>query len=145
MTIPSQDTVAWIPVDITAKIIIDLLFSDLKDEQLPAVWTKYHNIVNPQPGVWEALVPAITKHFDNKVEPVSFGTWFEALKATASRTDDVAKNPGIKLLEFFEQMATAGAEIELETELTVKKSPAMSGLVAVGPEWMEIWLRQWDF
>ena len=101
--------------------------------------------MNPQPGAWEVLVPAITKHFDEQVEPVSFGTWFEALKATASRTDDVAKNPGIKLLEFFEQMATAEGEVELETDLTVKKSPAMSELMAVGPEWMEIWLRQWNF
>ena len=101
--------------------------------------------MNPQPGSWEALVPAITKNFDGKVESVSFKSWFEALKATASRTDDVAKNPGIKLLEFFEQMETGGKEVELETEQTVRKSPTMGGLKAVGPEWMEIWLAQWDF
>ena len=101
--------------------------------------------MNPQPGSWKALVPAITKFFEDKVEPVSFKSWFEALKATASKTDDVAKNPGIKLLEFFEQMETGGVEIELETEQTVKRSPAMGQLQAVGPEWMEIWLRQWNF
>ncbi len=76
---------------------------------------------------------------------MSFKSWFEELKATAARTDDVAKNPAIKLLEFFEQMDKAGGEVEMETERTVGKSPAMGGLGAVGPGWMEIWLGQWGF
>ena len=101
--------------------------------------------MNPQPSSWEALVPAVTRYFDDKIEPVSFRSWFEALKATASRTDDVRKNPGIKLLEFFEQMEAGGREAELETKETVKRSPAMREFKAVGPDWMEIWLDQWDF
>ena len=144
-TIPSQDAVSWIPVDNTANIIVDLLLSDIQDESSTAVWTKYHNVVNPHPGSWETLVPAITKHFEDKIERVSFKSWFEALQDSASKTDDVTKNPGIKLLEFFEQMETAGGEVELETKQTVKRSPAMRDLQAVGPEWMEIWLKQWDF
>lgn len=144
-TIPGQDTVAWIPVDITANVIVDLLLSDTEHGSSAAAWIKYYNVVNPQPGSWEALVPAITKHFDDKVEPVSFKSWFEALKAAASKTHDVAKNPGIKLLEFFAQMETGGKETELETEQTVQSSPTMVELKAVGPEWMEIWLGQWGF
>ena len=101
--------------------------------------------MNPQSGSWEALLPAIINYFDHKVQPVSFETWFDALKATASRTEDVAKNPGIKLLEFFEQMGAGVGEVELETEQTVKRSPAMGKLKAVGPEWMDIWLGQWGF
>lgn len=57
----------------------------------------------------------------------------------------MAQNPGIKLLEFFEKMEMGGGEIVLETEQTVKRSPAMEQLEAVGPEWMEIWLGQWGF
>ncbi|KAF6227540.1 hypothetical protein HO173_012179 [Letharia columbiana] len=144
-TIPGQDTVAWIPVDTTANVIVDLVLSDIKDEPSSAVWTRYHNVVNPQPGSWKALVPVITKHFDEKIEPVSFESWLEALKATPLMTDDVAKNPGIKLLDFFEQMEAGGSETELETKQTVKRSPTMGELSAVGPEWMEIWLGQWAF
>ena len=55
------------------------------------------------------------------------------------------KNPGVKLLEFFEQMETGAGEAELETEQTVRSSPTLSKLKAVGPEWMEIWLGQWEF
>ena len=117
----------------------------MNDASPTTAWITYHNVVNPHPGSWEALIPAITKHFDDKVKPVTFQSWFEALKATASKTNDVAKNPGIKLLEFFEQMGNAGGEVVLETQQTVSKSPALGDLRAVGPEWMEIWLNQWDF
>lgn len=130
----------------TADTIVDLLVSNIRDAQsTAAAWTKYHNVVNPQSGSWETLVPAITKHFNDKIEPVSFKSWLQALKATALNTDHVAKDPGIKMLEFFEQMETGGVEAVLETEQTVKRSAAMAVLKAVGPEWMEIWLRQWDF
>ena len=79
------------------------------------------------------------------MEAVSFGEWFDALQATAARTEDVAKNPGIKLLEWFEQMKAAGDEAELETEETAQRSETLSKLTAVGPKWMEIWLKQWNF
>ena len=144
-TLPGQDKVPWIPVDTTAHVIVDLLLSDIKDEPSTTAWTKYHHVVNPQPGSWEALVPVITKYYDEKIESVSFQSWLEALQAVASKTDDVARNPGIKLLEFFQQMETGELEAELETEQTVRKSRTLGELRAVGPEWMEIWLKQWNF
>ena len=76
---------------------------------------------------------------------MSFGAWFDALQARAARTEDVAKNPGIKLLEWFEHMKTGGEEAELENVETAKKSETLSRLTAVGREWMEIWLKQWNF
>lgn len=76
---------------------------------------------------------------------MNFGAWFDALQATAARTEDVAKNPGLKLLEWFEQMKIGGEEPELETVETAKKSETLNKLTAVGPEWMEIWLKQWNF
>ena len=69
----------------------------------------------------------------------------DALKETSARTDHVAQNPGVKLLEFFEGMSAGGVDAELETKETVKGSETMRELEAVGREWMEIWLRQWDF
>lgn len=57
----------------------------------------------------------------------------------------MAKNPGIKLLEWFEQMKRGGEEAELETVDTAKRSKTLDRLTAVGSEWMEIWLKQWNF
>lgn len=69
----------------------------------------------------------------------------EALKETSARTEHVARNPGVKLLEFFEGMSAEGVDVELETNETMKGSETMRGLKAVGREWMGIWLRQWGF
>ena len=96
-------------------------------------------------GSWKDLVPIVVEKLGGNIEPVSFGEWFDALQATAARTEDVAKNPGIKLLEWFEQMKAGGEEAELETVETAERSETLKGLAAVGPEWMEIWLKQWNF
>lgn len=123
---------------------MELVLSDAEEPSPPA-WTRYHNIVNPKYGSWNSLVPTVIEKLGGNIEPVSFAEWFDALQATAAKTEDVAKNPGIKLLEWFEQMKAAGEEAELETVETAKRSETLSGLTAVGPEWMEIWLRQWNF
>ena len=142
--IPGQDTVPWVPVDATARIIVELVLSDAEDPLSPA-WTKHYNLVNPHPGAWEALIPTIIKTLGKDIEPVSFSTWFDALQASAAKPEDVVKNPGIKLLEWFKQLKAGGEEPELETVKTAKRSETLRGLTAVGPEWMEIWLKQWNF
>ena len=84
----------------------------------------------------------------SSIEPVPFAAWLSALQASAALgTEDVAKNPGIKLLEFYKGMSEDGAEDEvlLETEQTVGASANMKNLTPVGEEWMRIWLEQWRF
>ncbi len=76
---------------------------------------------------------------------VIFEEWLEALQETTSRTGDVMHNPGVKLLDFSASMKQSAAKVELRTERTVGRSQTMEELKAVGPEWMEIWLAQWDF
>ena len=91
---------------------------------------------------WSSLIPTIIAHFaadatSNAITPVPFSTWFSALKASPSRTDDVATNPGIKLPGIFEQMATgssSGQVVKMETAQMVRKSLAISELKAVEPE-----------
>ena len=143
-TIPGQNTVPWVPVDLTARIIVELLLSNA-DVSSSTTWTTYHNIVNPKHGLWEELIPAITNNLGGDIEPVSFAAWYEALEATAARTEDVARNPGIKLIEWFRGMRATTEEAELETVETAKRSVTLKNLSAVGPEWMEIWLKQWNF
>ena len=152
MNIPSQDSVPWIPVDLTAKIIVDLVFSDTQENVASPTpnWYRYYNLVNPSTATWSSLVPTITQYLSNNgagaaIEPVRFTDWLEALNDTAARTDDVKKNPGIKLLEFFGSMSEGAEDAELQTTQTAKRSETMRELKPVGPEWMKIWLQQWDF
>lgn len=163
-----MDTVSWVPVDITASIIVDLVLANASDDHNPssssssAVPSNVHhyNLVNPYPGAWHALIPPVIQYFQDgskrttdakksdSIEPVPFTTWLSALQASAALgTEDVAKNPGIKLLDFYKGMAEEGAEDEvlLETEVTVGTSENMRRLTPVGEEWMRIWLEQWEF
>ncbi|MCJ1280878.1 hypothetical protein MMC26_000195 [Xylographa opegraphella] len=143
-TIPGQDTVPWVPVDATARIIVELVLSDA-EETSSSAWTRHYNLVNPHRSSWEALIPTIIKSLGENIEPVSFSEWFDALQASAGKSEDVAKNPAIKLLEWFEQMKAGAEEPELETVETAKRSETLRALTAVGPEWMGIWLKQWNF
>lgn len=112
--------------------------------------------MNPYPGSWHTLVPTVIRYFQDRpgsvkngsLEPVPFGDWLAALRASAALgTEDVAKNPGIKLLDFYGGMSEQGAEDEsgLETEETVRTSENMKNLTPVGEEWLGIWLEQWAF
>ena len=144
---PGQETVPWIPVDKTASTMVELLLASLSFSK---PWLKHYNLVNPRQGKWFSLIPSITKYFSTAnekttIEPVSFKDWLDSLRATAARTEDVKKNPGIKLLEFYGSMEEEAAEPELETAETAGMSETLKGLSAVGPEWMEIWLRQWNY
>lgn len=161
--IPSQDTVSWVPVDITANIILDLVLANASQpppsSSAEAPKSHHYNIVNPHPGSWSALVPAVTRYFQGgndgaaktpapPITPVPFTAWLSALRASAALgTEDVARNPGIKLLEFYGGMSADGAEEEvmLETAETARSSASMRGLGPVGEEWMGIWLGQWGF
>ncbi len=116
----------------------------------------HYNLVNPTPGVWSTLLPTITQYFtkttttaqNNPIEPVPFPAWLSALRASAALgTEDVAKNPGIKLLDFYEGMDAGGSDAEamLETDVTARTSASMRDLTPVGDEWMGIWLKQWGF
>lgn len=160
-TFPSQDTVSWVPVDITADIIVDLVLANAHNDPAsaappPSNNTHHHyNIVNPHPGSWNNLVPTVIQYFNDKdkkgsssttIDAVPFPDWFSALQASAALgTDDVDRNPGIKLLEFYGGMSGGQEEAMLETEVTERTSASMRGLTAVGEEWMGIWLDQWRF
>lgn len=142
-----MEGVPWVPVDLTARIIVELLLSDI-DEALPSAWTRFHNIVNPKYGSWETLVPSILEYFGkDRVEVVNFTTWLEALRESAAKAEDVKQNPAIKLMDWFEGMeAHANDSVaELETEESQKSSETLRSLEAVGNEWMSIWLKQWNF
>ena len=146
-TLPTMEGVPWVPVDLTASIIVELLLSDI-DEASSFAWTRFHNIVNPRNGSWETLFPSIIEYFGkDQVEAVDFSTWLEALKKSAAKAEDVKQNPAIKLMDFFEGMETHAKDpvAELETAETQRRSETLRGLEAVGNEWMGVWLKQWQF
>ncbi|KAI9836987.1 MAG: hypothetical protein M1819_000636 [Sarea resinae] len=144
--------VDWMPVDLLARAIVEMLDLDSGTKGATGFTSVYHAI-NPRQAEWPSLVPAIEKDFSAAGTPaktVPFSEWVEALRK--SRTDSVAdatKNPGLKLLDFYMGMQAAEDEtrptVVMATKQTTAKSATLNGLEAVSPKWMETWLKQWNF
>ncbi|KAI9835516.1 MAG: hypothetical protein M1819_001967 [Sarea resinae] len=161
--------VDWIPVDLLATIIVELMLPDDSSSSSAlsspvstttmTAPTQVTHAVNPQLTSWTALLPTVTKYLSasshtKPIATVSFGQWLDKLRASApTTTDDVAvrQNPGVKLLDFY-TAAYAGADADAEhrtarlsTAGSVVRSPTLGGLQAVNEAWMERWLEQWAF
>ncbi|KAI2470038.1 hypothetical protein F4781DRAFT_421566 [Annulohypoxylon bovei var. microspora] len=127
-SIGRMETVDWIPVDILGKSIVELAINSPDTQKAGA--TVYH-AVNPQRTSWART---------------SAYYWIDALRASASQTEDLAQNPAVKILEFFESITSEGEDlILLNTRETLGVSQTLANLGPVHDGWMENWLRQWSF
>ena len=110
-----------------------------------------YNLVNPSSTNWQSLLPTIQAHYTSKpLETVTLREWVDALQSSVSNSDHVdtiSANPAAKLLDFFKTLADREAEPEpsFDTTQATRASKTLRDLKAVSPEWMERWLKQWDF
>ncbi|KXL48244.1 MAG: hypothetical protein FE78DRAFT_87403 [Acidomyces sp. 'richmondensis'] len=159
----SQDEISWVPVNMLANIIVDLVLNDCSASR--DGWTRYYHTINPRTCKWSDLLPAIMDHFQKSasfqgttgrnynievnghpMKVVSFGAWVKLLEESSQRPlSEVAYNPGLKLLSFYQSMTQGSASARLDTKNTSKVSKTMRTLQPVSPEWMRLWLDQWQF
>jgi hypothetical protein len=145
-----QDSVTWVPVDILAAIIVELVCKDclpeLKDKKTEA-WTKYYHLENPHTVKWSTLVPAVQEYFaEEKLQVISMDDWVDKLEASGKEQDaDASQNPGLKLLGMYKGLKCARECVILDTKVTRERSQVMQNLPPVNQEWMRLWLRQWAF
>ncbi|KAI0896934.1 hypothetical protein F4806DRAFT_487004 [Annulohypoxylon nitens] len=134
-------TVDWIPVDMLANIIVELATHSLDTPKAGA--TVYH-AVNPQRASWAMLVSTIAQCLN--LDTVSWDDWIGALRESGSKMEDVARNPALKILDFFDSLCSKGYEpTHFDTRETVRVSRTLANLGPVHEEWMKIWMRQWSF
>lgn len=167
-TLGPNEMVDWIPVDVLSMVLVELLLfrdhdtsmaapkqngsvvngEESPDSVPPESATVYH-AVNPHATPWSKLLPAILAlfHDNDPPEPVTLRDWVTALAQSAAKHEDLDRNPAIKLLDFFEQLASMGEgdAVRFETRNTLRVSAALRDLEAVKAEWMEGWMRQWGF
>ena len=151
-------TIDWIPVDLTAKILIELAFADSdenggENDELDyplhtAAGMRTFHVVNTKVCHWQDLLPAVRDHLGGAVRVVPFRDWVAALDREAcDGADDI--NPGAKLVDFFRGLLRsmdAGREYtRLDTRMTERHTKTLRELGPVTEEWMRIWLKQWDF
>jgi len=166
------NTIDWIPVDLLGQIIVELLSKTHPgqvdttggcDHEYEAPneatgWSKglmghtcrkpakarvFHT-VNPETTTWTALLPAVLHSLGAGVEVVPLAEWVDALKSSAS-LHDASSNPGLKLLNFFEELKFSPDTPNLQTSMTLQQSETMAHMGPVSGQWMRIWMKQWNF
>lgn len=139
----------WIPVDILASIIVELVSKDClldrNDDQ--TAWTRYYHLENPHNVQWSAFLPVIQSYYaSDPLSVVSMDKWVEELEASGKKPDaDPTKNPGLKLMGMFQGLRRDKESMILDTTHTCQRSEVMQGLQPVNQEWMRLWLQQWNF
>ncbi|KAK0375108.1 thioester reductase domain-containing protein [Colletotrichum limetticola] len=139
-------TVNWTPIEGIANLILEVsgIAAPVPLEKING----YFHGVNPRTVPWETLAEAVREFYGDGVikKLVSFKEWVELLENSTATTDDVDKNPGIKLLDFYQGLAMGeGQGVEFSMERTTKSSKTMKEMQAVTPELMQNWCRQWAF
>ena len=143
--------VDFVPVDLLSQSVVELADPSLFDGVKKENPTQYFHTVNPHNASWTDLLPTVREFFeDRKLEKVSMKEWVQALEDSANVQDpDIKRNPGIKLLNFYQGLAAAEEakrpSFKLDTKLTEEASRTLRSLEPVGKEWMRIWLKQWNY
>jgi hypothetical protein len=140
--------VDWIPVDVAATTISEILLSS-KPEKEDGEDYSVHNIVNPRSIQWAELVSLLqTAKMEGGGEEmgeVSMREWVVRLAKLADEGVDTDQLPGLKLLQFFENMAESGGEgsKSFETEKSRGVSRALAECKPFCGEWVKRNLSVW--
>jgi len=158
------EVVDWVPADIAARVVVELCTDllrrpfaqgSMKRETKKAQEARFFHMVNPRATHWKDLVPVIRRYMPSDVNPITFVQWVDHLKQSAQETDgfqgvDGDANPAVELIDFFDNLQDRAIRLPktrtspLETKKTVKVSGTLAQLQEVGPEWVELWMRQWN-
>ena len=116
-----QRMVDWMPVDIAATAIAEILLSHHTDATLEEVY-EVHNIVNPHPIPWSSLItmlqssrPALSSA-GAQIAVIPLADWVARLAALADVGVSPTEIPALKLLGAFEMMVDEEVAGERESE-----------------------------
>ncbi|KAL0937767.1 nonribosomal peptide synthetase [Colletotrichum truncatum] len=142
----AMDMVNWTPIEGIANLILEV--SGISEPVPLHEISGYFHGVNPRTVEWEKLADAVKSFYgDDRIKKVvPFSEWVRALEDSTVSSNDVDKNPGVKLLDFYQGLAHGGGKgVDFSMERTVQHSKTMKEMRAVTPELMQNWCRQWGF
>jgi thioester reductase-like protein len=112
-----SDTLTWLPVDVVARVIVELCQS--------AAHQDVYNLLNPRSIDWTRDLLPMLRAAGLSFEQVTAAEWLARLGAS---NPDPAVNPTIKLLDFYRSkyaVQRPGPAVSYETKLTEAASPAL--------------------
>ncbi len=126
-------TVSWVPVDIAASTLLEVLQSN---EHIV-------HLTSPRPVAWSDIFKPIAAKL--KVPLVPASEWLERLRADAARSESQSRGheSAHALIDFFEATFSE-KEVLFGTENVVKVSPSLRNMQPLGEEDALKWLEFWD-
>ena len=129
-----------------SKVLLELASLDSSAAVAANPFIPIYHAVNPCACSWSDFVPTVSSALGADVKVVTWNEWLTDLRASADE-DDITKNAGIKLLDFYNNVDAshaAGLEAPIfQTKETVTISRTLKETGPVTAEWMELWMRQW--
>ena len=116
----------WVPVDVAATVIIDLIHAPAMD---PVI-----HLVAPQPVPWETVATQMAASL--RVPLIPAAEWVVQYK---SAVEARAREPAFQLGDFFKAFAE-GREMRVATERAMEASECMKNMRLLGAEDVGRWL-----
>ncbi|SPO06339.1 related to nonribosomal peptide synthetase MxcG (component of the myxochelin iron transport regulon) [Cephalotrichum gorgonifer] len=140
----AMETVDWTPIEAIAQMVLEV--SGITSRvSLPDVSGYFHG-VNPSTTTWGQLAPAVKDFYGGRLKSlVPFAQWVQELDQSQTASDDVNKNPAVKLLDTYRGMSAGSGHVDMDMKRTKKYSRTMRELGPISPELMKHWCGQWGF
>lgn len=139
-----MQTIDWIPVDVLGQAIAEIILNANQDSI--ASGAKVYHLANAKHTEWSTILRAIAKGLGEDIKAVPLADWVKALHESEAKNEDADKNPAVKLLDFFDDLARSGdSEVALQTKNALEVSETLAELGPVQGSWVENWLKQWNF
>ncbi|KAF6827783.1 male sterility protein [Colletotrichum plurivorum] len=100
-------TVDWLPVDVCADTIRDVVFSPAADVSYDVT-----NLTNPGTTSWEEMLSCLEEASGKRLQRISMREWVDKLELLDSEGSGQETIPAMKLLGFFQGMAKGDANGE---------------------------------
>ncbi|KAI8961540.1 acetyl-CoA synthetase-like protein [Daldinia sp. FL1419] len=160
----STNDVDWIPVDILADVIVEILLRGATSSRGQPTHPQVYHLMNPKQTNWANLLPAILEvSKDLKLGPskdksvsntpltvVPREEWLKRLRESANNLDAQqagqdpdAVNPALKLLDFYEEQLAEKVFPRFAMGNAVSVSAVLQQTVSINRQDMEKWVHLW--
>lgn len=146
---PELNKVDWMPVDVLAKVIVELATHGESGNLGAGVF----NVLGPAATSWEKVLPAIIssihRHAKCRVEAIPLRSWLKKLRSAAEgfsteNTDVIRTHPAIKLQEFYEdRMLNSKGPVEWDMGRAMAISKTLKEMPSVNEGWIDTWVKGW--
>ncbi|KAK4464967.1 hypothetical protein QBC42DRAFT_262241, partial [Cladorrhinum samala] len=144
-----MSTVNWTPIEGIANMVLEV--SGVTENVPVESISGYFHGVNPSTVEWGELAQTIKDFYRDRIQKiVPLADWVAELeKSSAAGAEDIAKNPGVKLIDTYrswvESWNKGQRHVVMDMERTKSRSRTMREMGPVTRELMENWCRQWAY